>query len=178
MREDLCGENNPGKKNRMSQSKVVKKERRLQAMALRKKGLTYAEMGREMGVTRQAAYSYCEREFKSMLKEGSAVAEKALSLTLSRFDALLSTYYQFALDGDRDALQDVLAIMDRQTKILGLEAPKKSEATIVYQSMTDAELVQQATMFGITIPAQEQVMQYLGEVVGVPVLESKLNNNT
>lgn len=144
---------NPSLKNRMSPSKVIKKERRLQAISLRKQGLTYAEIGKIMGVTRQAAYSYCEREFKKMLSEGSAVAEKALSLTLARYDELLKVYYQNALEGNRESLQDVLQIMDRQTKILGLEAPKKSETTVTYQNLTDQELMQQASMWGISLEA-------------------------
>jgi|GEM_PF-6983541 hypothetical protein len=152
MSTDFTGDNNPGKKNRMSQHKILKKERRLQAIQLRKQGLTYAEIGRVMGVTRQAAYSYVEREFKHIVKEGSQVAEKALSLTLARYDELLKAYYQQAVGGDRESLQDVLSIMDRQVKILGLEAPKKSETSITYTTMTDAELVHQATMWGITIP--------------------------
>lgn len=152
MKTDFTGDNNSGKKNRMSQHKILKKERRLEAIQLRKQGLTYAEIGRAMGVTRQAAYSYVEREFKHIVKEGSQVAEKALSLTLARFDELLKAYYKDAVGGNREALQDVLQIMDRQVKLLGLEAPKRSETSITYQTMTDAELVQQATMWGIAIP--------------------------
>lgn len=150
---------NPNQKNRMSSTKIIKKERRLQAISLRKQGLTYAEIGKIMGVTRQAAYSYCEREFNKMLSEGSVVAEKALSLTLARYDELLKVYYSNAIQGDRESLQDVLSIMDRQTKILGLEAPKKSETTVTYQNLTDQELVQQATMWGITLeaPAPQQI---------------------
>jgi len=152
MKTDFTGDNNSGKKNRMSQHKILKKERRLEAIQLRKQGLTYAEIGRAMGVTRQAAYSYVEREFKHIVKEGSQVAEKALSLTLARYDELLKAYYKDAVGGNRESLQDVLQIMDRQVKLLGLEAPKRSETSITYQTMTDAELVQQATMWGIAIP--------------------------
>lgn len=143
----------------MSPRKIIKKERRLQAISLRRQGCTYAEIGRVMGVTRQAAYSYCEREFKHLLKEGSQVAEKALSLTLARFDELLKVYYNSAVSGDREALQDVLSIMDRQSKILGLEAPKKSESTITYQSLTDHELAQQASMWGITLEAVPALLE-------------------
>jgi hypothetical protein len=150
MKDDFTGDNNAGKKNRMSPHKIVKKERRLQAISMRKRGLTYAEIGREMGVSRQAAYSYVEREFTSMLKEGNIVAEKALSLTLSRFDELLKVYYEEAVKGNRESLNSALAIIDRQVKLLGIEAPKRTEATVTYQNMSDQELAQQASMWGIT----------------------------
>lgn len=103
-----------------------------------------------MGVSRQAAYSYVEREFTSMLKEGNIVAEKALSLTLSRFDELLKVYYEEAVQGNRESLNSALAIIDRQVKLLGIEAPKRTEATVTYQNMSDQELAQQASMWGIT----------------------------
>jgi predicted transcriptional regulator len=130
MSMDNTGENNAGQKNRMSQHKIIKKERRLEAIAMRKQGLTYAEIGRAMGVTRQAAYSYVEREFKSLMKEGS-----------------------------RESLHSALSIIDRQIKILGLEAPKKSESTITYQTLSDQELIQQASMWGISIPLDQLSLQ-------------------
>ncbi len=156
---DNTGENNAGQKNRMSQHKIIKQERRLEAIAMRKQGLTYAEIGRAMGVTRQAAYSYVEREFKSLMKEGSVVAEKALSLTLARFDELLKVYYKEAKEGNRESLHSALSIIDRQIKILGLEAPKKSESTITYQTLSDQELIQQASMWGISIPLDQLSLQ-------------------
>jgi|APGre2960657423_1045063.scaffolds.fasta_scaffold07631_3 predicted transcriptional regulator len=159
MLSDHTGEDNSGLKNKMSQHKIIKKERRLEAIGMRKQGMTYAEIGRAMGVTRQAAYSYVEREFKSLMKEGSVVAEKALSLTLARFDELLKVYYKEATAGNRESLQSVLSIMDRQIKILGLEAPKKSESTVTYQTLSDQELIQQAGMWGISIPMDQLTVQ-------------------
>lgn len=143
---------NAGQKNKMSAYKLEKKERRLEAMRLRRQGMTFAEIGRVLGISRQAAHKYIEREFKALLKEGNQVAEKALSLTLARYEELLKISYREALTGNRAALEDSLAIMDRQIKVLGLEAPKKSETNITYNHFSDAELVEQAKLWGIIMP--------------------------
>lgn len=121
-------------------------------MRLRRQGMTFAEIGRVLGISRQAAHKYIEREFKALLKEGNQVAEKALSLTLARYEELLKISYREALTGNRAALEDSLAIMDRQIKVLGLEAPKKSETNITYNHFSDAELVEQAKLWGIIMP--------------------------
>lgn len=117
--------------------------------------MTFAEIGRVLGISRQAAHKYIEREFKALVKEGNQVAEKALSLALARYEELLKIRYKSALEGDRVALEDTLSIMDRQVKILGLEAPKKSQTEITYNHFSDAELVEQAKLWGIVMPPQE-----------------------
>lgn len=121
--------------NRTSKSKtgkgaVGKAINSAKALKLRLKGLNYREIGREIGVSHPQAYRYVIECLDQIREEMKETAEQVLMLELERLDGLTSTFYPKAIDGDIDAAGTVLRVMQRRAKLLGLDAPTKTEARV------------------------------------------------
>lgn len=100
-------------------------ERQLPALEYRRLGYTYAQIAEALGYgSAQAAYKAVAAALKRVVR---APGEDVFLLELERVDALFVRPYQDALAGDLMALSACLAIMERKCRMLGLDAPVKSE---------------------------------------------------
>mgnify|MGYP000930301741 CR=1 FL=1 len=99
------------------------------AVAMRKRGLTYDAIGRALGVTRQSAHAMVKRAMERAATELKDEAREAIALDLERLDAMLAVSYRAARGGDLAAMDRVLKILERRAKLLGLDAPTRSEVT-------------------------------------------------
>lgn len=83
-------------------------------------GATYAEIGRALNVSKGTVAS----DYKAILKEWrehyAAKADEYLALQLRRLDTLLNALWDEAKAGNVQKMDRVLAIMDRQSSLLGL----------------------------------------------------------
>jgi hypothetical protein len=59
-------------------------------------------------------------EFEKLTAEKAKVTEEAFARCINELDALRQTVWNEALNGDRDAIGAVLAIIDRRTRLMGL----------------------------------------------------------
>ena len=109
------------------QDAVNANERTLAALALRKAGLTYPEIAKELGFnSQQAAYGAVKRALKKTLQEPS---EAVRTLELERLDAILHPQYEQALGGDSRSAEVALKVLDQRAKMLGLYPPVKIAPT-------------------------------------------------
>lgn len=121
-------------------------EKQLSALEYRKIGYTFAQIADALGyATAQGAYLAVHSALARVVREP---AEEILKLELERLDALFAKPYQNALAGDLMALNGCLNVMARKAKLLGLDAPTKSEhsgpngapmATVVHH-MTEGDM--------------------------------------
>lgn len=114
--------------SRTGSRRVQAAERRVQALALRREGATFTEIGEALGINRSAAHKAVSRALDELaqLAEGEVVSLRALEL--DRLDALQRSVWTQAMDGALPAVDRVLKIMERRSKLLGLDAPIKQEA--------------------------------------------------
>jgi hypothetical protein len=95
------------------------------AIELRKEGMGFPEIAKELGYnSRQAAHDAVSRGLKSILREP---ALELITLDLERLDALWNIQYLNAQGGDVQALAACMKIMERRAKMLGLDAPSKTD---------------------------------------------------
>ena len=93
------------------------------ALELRKGGATYASIASELGYTSAGgAHNAVSRALKKTLKEP---ANEVRILELERLDALLGAMWPHK--NRPEMLDRILKIMERRAKLLGLDAPTKSE---------------------------------------------------
>jgi hypothetical protein len=101
-------------------------ERQVKAIELRRSGMTYERIGREIGFTTMAAYLAVKVGLEKSLREpGDALRE----LEVQRMEELLEAVWPLAKSGDLFAVDRVIKISERRARLLGLDAPIKAEVT-------------------------------------------------
>lgn len=104
-------------------------EMRHQALDLRKKGKSFRAIASELGVTVGMAFKH----YQNALAEARAVSEQEATehrtLDLERMDAQLEALWPAAMAGDTQANGVLLRILERRSKLLGLDAPDKLAPT-------------------------------------------------
>lgn len=102
-------------------------EKQLNALEYRKLGYSFKQIADALGYRgAQGAYEAVQAALKAVIREP---AEEVLALELERLDALFVKPYQSALAGDLQALAGCLSVMGRKARLLGLDAPVKTETS-------------------------------------------------
>ena len=104
-------------------------EKWVKALELRKAGASYEQIARQLGyASTSGAYDAVMGALKATLSEPTAEVRK---IEVERLDRLMLAFWQRAVGGDAEALTQVLKIMDRRSRLLGLDAPAKVASTNV-----------------------------------------------
>jgi len=99
--------------------------RAAKALELRMEGKTFEAIAEELGYAgKQGAYDAVRRSIAAVTREP---AEELLKLDLERLDAMWGIHYLNAQAGDVQALSACMKIMERRAKLLGLDAPVKTD---------------------------------------------------
>jgi transcriptional regulator with XRE-family HTH domain len=99
-------------------------ELKTRAFELRqKKGLTYAEIGKELGINHQTAWNYVNEVLDSFKPKPEDV-ERFRSMQVSRLEAVLRTLWPKVEAGDLQALDRWVKIDQRIAALRGLEIQK------------------------------------------------------
>lgn len=110
---------------------------RVRALTLRKMGKSYDDIAEEMGLkNKQAAHYLVQAALKKVIKEP---AQDVLQVELERLDLLYSSIIERAMSGDVKAIHAALAVMDRRSRLLGLE--RKEERELLYQANVIAAML-------------------------------------
>jgi hypothetical protein len=117
----------PHSKN--SATRIKAAERRTRALELRKQGLSYREIGRELGISEQRAHRVITAELARLNAKRAEQAAEVTRLELERLDSMWAGVWEKAKAGDGPAIDRALAIMGRRAKLLGLDAPDRRELT-------------------------------------------------
>lgn len=117
----------------MARQKTIKPaqyEREIKVLELRRAGGTWDEIAQLVGYTdASAARKAYLRVTDRNLRE---TAEDVRDLELSRLDRLMAPYWGPATrEGDKKAAELILKIMDRRARLMGLDAPQKSQVEVV-----------------------------------------------
>jgi hypothetical protein len=119
-----------------------------QIVELRRAGVTWKVIAERTGyASASGAYNAYQRIAERLIRPG---LEEYRDLELERLDRLQVAVWGKAVTGDIRALDSVLRIIDRRTRILGLEAPKevnlKAEVTTYDRNTIDAEVYRLVTL--------------------------------
>jgi hypothetical protein len=100
------------------------------AMELRKRGASYTQIAAQLGMTKQGVHEAVQR---ALAKHRASLAESAvdvIEMEAQRLDEMFSVAYSQAKVGNFGAIDRCLSIMSRRAKLLGLDAPDRSEAKV------------------------------------------------
>jgi DNA-binding transcriptional MerR regulator len=130
------------------QRKVQAVERQRQALELRKAGLDYESIAKQLGYAHfQSAYKAVQTALTRTLQEP---ADEVRQLEVKRLDAILVSLWPAVHKGDVQSIAQALKVMERRARLLGLDAPTKIAPTDPtgereYHELTDAERVARIT---------------------------------
>lgn len=97
------------------------------ALRMRSLGMSYQAIADQMSVTKATAYNRCQRALAAIPAEA---VDEFRRLEGQRLDLLLEKAMDKALSEEKSsmfAIDRVLAIMDRRAKLMGLDAPVRTE---------------------------------------------------
>jgi hypothetical protein len=105
-----------GKKAEASRRKAL-------VLELRIAGDTYAVIAQKAGVTRQRAHQIVMEEMSALAKQREDSTAKLASMENERLDAMHAVLWPKAMAGDYDAIDRLVRISARRSKLLGLDVP-------------------------------------------------------
>lgn len=101
------------------------KQRQLHALQLRRAGLTYQAIADRLGYrSKHGAWKAVQKALDTARHD---LAHEVLQLELLRLDQLTASAYPAAITGNLHAIDAVLKIMDRRTRLLGLDRPRAGQ---------------------------------------------------
>ena len=100
-------------------------ENRLKAFELYKAGATLTATGRALGVSHTTARNYVTSVLDRLAADSKALAERYRNLQMARLQDMVFALWPKVRAGDVPAVLALLRIMEREAKLLGLDAPTK-----------------------------------------------------
>jgi len=128
------------------QRKVEAHTRQLQALELRKAGVTYEGIAKQLGYkSPEAVFQAVKAAMKSSLNEP---ANEIREMEVKRLDDMLLAMWPQVKNGNQGAVDRSLRIMERRARLLGLDAPTKIAPTDPtgeheYRDLSDNERLEQ-----------------------------------
>lgn len=114
-------------RNTAAVAKVKALDRQLQALEMRKEGASYRAIARSLGFKGPSgAHAAVAQALTDTLTEAT---DALRTLEAERLDALMMAHWKLAIQGNGAATDRVLDILAQRAKLLGLNAPVKSEVT-------------------------------------------------
>jgi transcriptional regulator len=115
---------------------------RREVYRLRTEGKTHRQIADALGIKAHAVSLCIEEESRLYLEECAERVATVRQMEVDRLDELFAVQMQIARDGDIEATKNCLRIMERRSKLLGLDCPVKVEQT--------------HTSFNILVPGAER----------------------
>ena len=119
---------NVGAAAKSSVRRIRTTEKTLKALELRKRGMNYTQIGKTLGCARSTACRYVLSELENLADKCREEAVHVRDLELQRLDDLYLIAYRAIIGGNGLAgIDRCLRIMERRSKLLGLDAAEKVE---------------------------------------------------
>ena len=140
-------------------------ERDMRIFKMRQAGTTINEIARRFGISNSVVAKAIQRQLEKMNKEAVLAYPEVLRMELERLDNLQQAIWPMTqhrrqvmddgseqqIEPDMKAIQQVLSIMDRRTKLLGMESTNINVQMDVNQSQNVRATI--AGQEGVTRPA-------------------------
>ncbi len=140
-----------GPRGRATPTSMVKLDKTSQAMKLRREGNTYREIAREMKITLREAHKLVTTAYKEAAHKTQETLDQMVALHNDRLDWMLKNLVREIEGGSARAIEVAIKLLDRQAKLLGLDAPTKKEVQVRFDQMSDQELVEEAKRLRVSI---------------------------
>jgi hypothetical protein len=126
-------------------------DRQTKAVLLRRQGHTFREIAAEMKITLREAHRLVTTAFREAAHRSAETAEQMVQLHNERLDWMLKSLASEIDRGSSRAIEVAVKLLDRQARLLGLDAPAKKEVQIRFDQLSDQELLDEAKRLRVSI---------------------------
>ncbi|OKJ06817.1 sigma factor-like helix-turn-helix DNA-binding protein [Kitasatospora sp. CB01950] len=124
------------------------------AVELRRTGMSYAQIGEQLGVDRKTAWTYVQRALAARARETVVDRDALIGEQVVILDTVFEGMLPKAALGDTRAAEIVIRALDRHAKLFGLDAPIRVNAQVTDDRV--ARVMQLAEQLAeIRLPAVE-----------------------
>lgn len=109
--------------------RVTASDRRRRALELRMAGSSFADIGAALEISKQAAHQLVTAALRDIEAKTVETTDELRRLELERLDKMLIKVWQQVAQGNLGAVDRALRIMERRSRLLGLDAPTKTDIT-------------------------------------------------
>lgn len=100
------------------------------AVEMRLNGATFDAIGKELGLTHQAAWCAVDRCLKRNAAERAKGLDQLREAHATRLDVAIQAVWPRVQEGDDTAMKSMDLLMKRQAALLGLDAPARSAVEV------------------------------------------------
>ena len=108
---------------------IKAQENRRKAVELRRMGKTYQQIAQLLGMAKSSVHKAVTRALMDVQSEIDSDAKLVLAQEMDRLDNLQYGYWMQAIKGDVPSGGQILKIMERRARLLGLDKPDKTALT-------------------------------------------------
>jgi len=125
---------------KVNNKSIEVREKDRQALELRKAGASYEVIAKQLGYADSSgAYKSIQRSMKSIIAEPT---DELRTVEYERLNQMLLILWERVQQGELGAIDRALSIMDRISKMYGLDSPRKTE---VNQTITQGVMIVDGT---------------------------------
>lgn len=114
--------------------------RRTQVAVLRLTHLTQREIAKRLGVSVGTINADLQAIREEWAERRATAYDDWVAEELAKLDSLERAFLRLALQGQTTAADRVLAVMDRRSRLVGLDKPQLHEHTVITRDALDAEI--------------------------------------
>lgn len=118
---------------------IVALERRILYLEDYKHGLNYRRIGEKYGVSHQTVAEEIREYLKELRSIGIRSVIEYRQVQMERIQAAYNALWPNVVAGRIDAINTMIRLMDREARLLGLDAPQKVDITARIQQAAEAE---------------------------------------
>lgn len=128
----MAGERKPRRERHTPKGKAIElkvEERREKALHLRRNGWSIREIARTLGCSPTLVHRDLTEVLERTMESADEYARQERELSLARIDAALKAMETKLERGDLDAVDRLVKLETRRARLLGLDAPTRTELT-------------------------------------------------
>jgi len=114
------------RRNKTGKAAIETLERRQEAVDLRRQGKSYNQIATIMGLNKSSVHKTVSKALQEIKDELEEDATLLRAQELDRLDNLQSAYWSDAMNGNTMAGAQILRVMERRAKILGIDQPQEA----------------------------------------------------
>jgi len=109
--------------------RIQAQENRSRAVELRKLGMSYQEIGKQLGISAQAAHKTVQKAMTEVKARQEDDAKIAKTLELEKLDNVEMRLWTESKTAAVPAFNTMLKVFERRARLMGLDAPVKHAST-------------------------------------------------
>src|SRR3990167_1692965 len=118
---------------------LIQLERRILYLEDYKHGLSYRRIGEKYGVSHQVVAGEIQQYLKELRSIGIRSVIEYRQVQMERIQAAYNALWPNVMRGRVDAINTLIRLMERESRLLGLDAPTKVDITARIQQAAEAE---------------------------------------